>query len=87
MTTSRETDWMDHPRIRELVDQATSLTAEERMTLIKGLVPALADALTVEEFGAFLDELRNKDARYREALAHPGEGRAQRQVPGEQRQA
>ena len=83
MTTSRQTDWMDHATIRKLVDQANALTLAERMTLLKGLIPRLADQLTEPEFTTFMEELRLKGARFKEAEAHPGEGRAQRQTPGE----
>ena len=83
MTTSTETDWMKHPAIRELVARANTLSLAERMTLVKGLVPRIADHLTDEEFGAFMEELRLKARRYHEAEEHPGEGRAERQTPGE----
>ena len=39
MTTSDETDWMNHPVLRRLVDEAKSLSVLERITLVKGLVP------------------------------------------------
>lgn len=83
MTTSPETDWMNHPVIRELVDQANRLALEERITLVKGLVPAIADALTEDEYEQFVTFIRLKGERYHEAKAHPGEGRAERHVPGE----
>ena len=35
MTTSEETDWMNHPAIRALVDEANTLVLEERITLVK----------------------------------------------------
>jgi hypothetical protein len=76
---------MNHPAIRALVDAAAKLTPPERITMVKGLSPALADALPPEEFDEFIDELRRKGERYREAKSHPGEGRAQRQTPGERR--
>ena len=85
MTTSRETDWMNHPAIRALVDAAARLTPPERITMVKGLIPALADALPEDEFDEFIEELRVKGERYREAKNHPGEGRAQRRTPGEKR--
>ena len=44
MTTSQATDWMNHPVIRALVDQAATLALEERITLVKGLIPGIADA-------------------------------------------
>ena len=83
MTTSKETDWMNHPVIRKLVDQANALTLAERVTLMKGLIPHIADQLSAQEFDGLINELRLKGERYREAKEHPGEGRAQRQTPGE----
>jgi len=83
MTTSQETDWMNHPVIRGLIDQATTLALEERITLVKGLIPGIADALTEEEYEQFVTFIRLKGERFHEAKAHPGEGRAERQVPGE----
>ena len=83
MTTSPETDWMNHPAIRELVDQANALTLEERITLVKGLIPGIADALSEEEYEQFVTFIRLKGERYQEAKAHPGEGRADRHTPGE----
>lgn len=87
MTTSRETDWMNHPALRKLVDEALRLTPQERATLVKGLVPGIADALSEEDFEEFAEEIRLKGKRYHEAKSHPGEGRAQRQTPGEKRTA
>ncbi|MDQ3698815.1 MAG: hypothetical protein M3373_12460 [Gemmatimonadota bacterium] len=83
MTTSRETDWMDHPVIRRLVDEANALTLAERITFLKGLVPRIVDDLNEREFDGLIEDLRLKGERYREAKEHPGEGRATRQVPGE----
>jgi hypothetical protein len=83
MTTSKETDWMNHPVIRKLVDQANALTLAERVTLVKGLIPHIADQLSAQEFDGLINELRLKGERFREARDHPGEGRAQRQTPGE----
>lgn len=83
MTTSRSTDWMNHPELRRLVDDANRLTLAERITLVKGLIPAIADEQTPEEFAFFIEELRLKGNRFNEAKAHPGEGRATRVVPGE----
>lgn len=83
MTTSRETDWMNHPVIRSLIDQASTLALEERITLIKGLVPGIADALSEEEYEQFVTFVRLKGERFLEAKTHPGEGRAERQIPGE----
>jgi hypothetical protein len=83
MTTSRETDWMNHPVIRALVDQAATLALEERITLVKGLIPGIADALSEEEYEQFVTFIPLKGERYLEAKTHPGEGRAERQTPGE----
>jgi hypothetical protein len=83
MTTSSQTDWMKHPVIRKLVDDANSLSLAERVTLVKGLVPAIADALTPQEYEGFIEDIRLKGARYQEAKSHPGEGRSTRVVPGE----
>jgi hypothetical protein len=83
MTTSKETDWMDHPEIRRLVEGANALSLAERLTLVKGLVPRIARELTPREFDAFVNELRLKGERFHEAVAHPGEGRADRKVLGE----
>jgi hypothetical protein len=83
MTTSQETDWMNHPILRHLVDDAKALSVLERITLVKGLVPGIADALTEEEYETFVTYVRLKGERFQEAKAHPGEGRAERQTPGE----
>jgi hypothetical protein len=83
MTTSRETDWMNHPVIRKLVDEANRLTLAERITLVKGLIPSIANQLSPREFEGFVDELQLKGDRFHEAQSQKGEGRAARQVPGE----
>jgi hypothetical protein len=83
MTTSPETDWMNHPAIRALVDKANTLALEERITLVKGLIPGIADALSEEEYEQFVKFIRLKGERFLEAKTHPGEGRADRHVPGE----
>src|SRR2546423_1777249 len=36
MTTSKETEWMNHPRLRKLVTAINELTLAERITLVKG---------------------------------------------------
>ena len=81
MTTSPETAWMNHPVIRDLVDRAAALALEERITLVKGLVPGIADALSEEEYERFVTFIRLKGERYHEAKTHPGEGRADRHTP------
>ncbi len=83
MTTSQETDWMNHPVIRSLIDQAATLALEERITLVKGLIPGIADALSETEYEQFVTFIRLKGERFLEAKTHPGEGRAERLVPGE----
>jgi len=83
MTTSNETDWMNHPELRRLVDDASNLTLAERVTLVKGLIPGIADEQTPQEFAQFAEQIRLKGNRFNEAKAHPGEGRSSREVPGE----
>jgi len=83
MTTSEQTDWMNHPVIRSLVDQANMLALEERITLVKGLIPAIANALSEDEYEQFVTFVRLKGERYLEAKSHPGAGRAYRHTPGE----
>ncbi|MDQ4080200.1 MAG: hypothetical protein M3125_05520 [Gemmatimonadota bacterium] len=83
MTTSRETDWMNHPVIRKLVDEANRLSLAERITLVKGLIPSIANQLSPREFEGFVAELQLKGDRFHEAQSQKGEGRAARQVPGE----
>ncbi len=83
MTTSKETDWMNHPVIRTLVDQANALTLAERVTLVKGLIPGIAKELSPQEYEGLIKDLRLKGERFHEAQSHPGEGRAKRTVPGE----
>jgi hypothetical protein len=83
MTTSEATDWMNHPVIRSLVDQANTLALEERITLVKGLIPGIANALSEEEYDRFVTFVRLKGERYLEAKSHPGTGRAERHTPGD----
>jgi hypothetical protein len=83
MTTSRETDWMNHPVLRRLVTDANALTLAERITLVKGLVPGIADQLSEREYEGFIADIRIKGERFHEAKSHPGEGRAERKTLGE----
>ncbi len=83
MTTSPETDRMNHQTLRRLVDEANMLTLAERLTLLKGLIPGVADEMTPKEFEAFALELRLKGERFYDAKQHPGEGKAARHVMGE----
>ena len=83
MTTSRETQTLDHVAIRDLVNHANSLPLADRLTLLKGLVPGVASEMRAEEFEKLIVELRLKGERFYEATNHPKEGRATRQVMGE----
>ena len=84
MTTSRQTDWMDHPTLRRMVNEANEqLTLSERMTLVKALVPSIADQLNGDDFAAFVTEFRLKGERFLEAKEHPGAGRSTRRTLGE----
>ena len=83
MTTSPETDWMNHPVLRKLVTEAKRLTVAERITLVKGLVPGIANQLTEHEWEGFVADIRLKGERFQEAKSHPGEGRAERRTLGE----
>lgn len=83
MTTSRQTNWLDFPKIRKLVDDANALTLAERITLVKGLIPGIRDELDDRAYEGFIEDIRLKGARFEEAKTHPGEGRAERKVPGE----
>ena len=83
MTTSRETEGFDHQTLRRLVDEANALTLEQRLTLLKGLIPGLAEEMTPRDFEAFAVELRMKGERFYDAKQHPGQGKAKRHVMGE----
>lgn len=83
MTTSKETDWMNHPVLRKLVHEINALALAERVTLVKGLIPGIAEELSDLEYERFVESVRLKGQRFHEAQAHPGEGRAARTTPGE----
>jgi hypothetical protein len=83
MTTSRETDDLNHPVIRELVLRANAMSLGDRVTLLKGLIPGIVKQLTPREFAGLIAELRLKGERVYDAMAHPGEGRKARNVMGE----
>ena len=74
---------MNHPTIRRLVDEANSLKLDERLTLLKGLIPSIAAEMTPKDFDAFAAELRLKGERFYDATHHPGLGKAGRHVLGE----
>ena len=83
MTTSRETNDLNHPVLRGLVDTANAMSLQERMTLLKALVPSIAREMTPRDFEGFVVELRLKGERLFDAMNHPGEGRKSRHVMGE----
>jgi len=83
MTTSRETESLDHPAIRELVNDANAMTLADRLTLLKALIPGIAGEMAPSDFAHLIVELRLKGDRFYEATSHPNEGRATRQVMGE----
>jgi len=83
MTTSRQTQDLNHPAIRELVNAANALPTDDRVTLLKALVPEIARELTPQQFESLMFELQLKGARFYDATDHPGQGRAARSVVGE----
>jgi hypothetical protein len=85
MTTSDETDGLDHPTLRRLVEEADALPLVERRILLKGLIPGFARDMSPIEFEGFIHELRLKGARFYDATLNPGKGRAHRHVMGRTR--
>lgn len=83
MTTSLETDGLDHPALRRLIHDAEALPSADRRALLKGLIPGVAREMSPIEFEAFVIELRLKGERFYDATLHPGKGRAARHVIGE----
>ena len=83
MTTSRETEALDHPALRKLIDEAQRLSIDEQLTLLKGIIPSVAAELAPREFEAFAAELRLKGERFYDATQHPGKGKDTRHVMGE----
>jgi hypothetical protein len=83
MTTSQETDQLDHPAIRRIVNEAEALDLNDLLTLLKGLIPRVARQLSPRDFEGFVLELRLKGQRFYDATLHPGQGRANRHVMGE----
>lgn len=75
--------WLDRHTIRSLVRGARSLSAGERLVLIKGLIPGLVEDMGDDAVQAFLEELATKARRYAEAVASPGQGGAARRTPSE----
>ena len=83
MTTSRETEALNHPVLRRLVDDANALSLADRVTLLKGLIPGVVKEMPPGHFAGLIDELRLKGERFYDAVSHPGEGRKARNVKGE----
>jgi hypothetical protein len=83
MTTSPETEYLDHPAIRELVNDSNSMPLADRLALVKGLIPGIASEMAPGTFEKLIVELRLKGERFYEATSHPNEGRATRHVMGE----
>jgi hypothetical protein len=83
MTTSRKTNDLNHPVLRVLVDTANAMPLEDRVTLLKALLPGVAKQMPSRDFEGLLYELRLKGERYYDAVHHPGEGRKSRHVMGE----
>ena len=83
MTTSRQTEDLNHPAIRELVNSANAMPLSDRVTLLKALIPEVAREMSPREFEATMVDLRLKGERFYDALTHPGQGRDSRRVMGE----
>lgn len=83
MTTSPETEDLNHPELRRLVNEASQLPLADRITLLKGLIPGVAKDISPRDFEGLVMELRLKGTRMYDALAHPGQGRDSRNVMGE----
>lgn len=60
MTTSRETESLNHPVLRRLVDEANTLPLPDRITLLKGLIPGVAKELAPRDFKVLVIEIRMK---------------------------
>jgi hypothetical protein len=76
-------EWLDNDRIRDLVRRATALPVGERFVLMKALIPSLVADAGLAGVEQLTVELLIKAQRYEEARAHPGQGGASREVPGE----
>ena len=83
MTTSPETDDLNHAVLRRLVEEANALPLADRITLLKGLIPGTAKAMSPRDYAGLVAELRLKGERLYDAMHHPGQGRATRRVMGE----
>jgi hypothetical protein len=65
------------------VNGANELSLEDRITLLKALVPEIAREMSPRDFSSMVGELKLKGERFYDALKHPGTGRAERHVMGE----
>jgi hypothetical protein len=83
MTTSPETELLNHPAIRELVKDANALKLADRLTLLKALIPGIATEMRAQDYERLIVELRLKGERFYEASTHPTLGRASRHIMGE----
>jgi hypothetical protein len=83
MTTSPETELLNHPAIRELVNDANAMKLPDRLTLLKALIPGIAAEMTAQDYEKLIIELRLKGERFYEASTHPTQGRASRHIMGE----
>lgn len=83
MTTSPETEALNHPVLRELVQRANDLPLADRIALLKALIPAVVSDMTPRDFAGLIVELRLKGERFYDARAHPGQGKRSRHVMGE----
>lgn len=83
MTTSDETGELNHSALRNLVRAASELSLQDRITLLKGLVPGVAREMSPRDFEGLVAELRLKGERLYDAATHPGQGRSARHVMGE----
>ena len=83
MTTSPETDALNHPVLRDLVQRANELPLPDRVALLKALIPAVARDMTPREYEGLVAELRLKGERLYDAITHPGQGKQFRHVMGE----
>lgn len=83
MTTSDQTDDLDHAALRKLVEEANTLPLADRLVLLKGLIPGIAREMTPRDFAGLIVALSLKGERFYDARLHPGQGRATRHVLGE----
>jgi hypothetical protein len=83
VTTSRETEELNHPELRALVNRANELPVSDRIALLKGLIPSVARDMPPKEYEGLIVELRLKGERYYDAVGHPGQGKRSRHVMGE----